>query len=343
MQRRTFLTTVAALVAGCTGRGRLFPTPSRQRGVGFDAFRTRPTARDFVALRELGVTHVALFPFGYMPAHTEPVVRRFQGERTDWSLTDEGLLTMGRMARRAHLRVILIPTLADFVDGHWRGEVRMGDDREWTTWFASYQTFLLHYARLAEKTRAVGLSVGTELRETVQREGEWRQTIAMVRERFRGWLTYAGNWDDYDRVPWWDALDLIGVQAYFELGDARAASSAADPREHLIGAWAPIKQRMAELSSSTGRRVAFTEIGYKSHAGATALPWRWEIEGPPDLELQRAAYEAAFEAFWREPWFAGFYWWKWRPNAQSDEDYERDFTPQGKPAEEVMRRYYSAR
>jgi hypothetical protein len=95
------------------------------------------------------------------------------------------------------------------------------------------------------------------------------------------------------------------------------------------------------VSAAAGKRVLFTEIGYKSHGGATVHPWDWEISGARDWGLQASAYEAAFDALWREPWFAGFYWWKWRPDARSDTDYERDFTPQGKPAEAVVRRYYS--
>lgn len=315
--------------------------PGPQRGIALDPYRARPTLDDFTAVRALGATHLALFPFGYMRAHTEPRVLRYEGERTDWSLTDDGLLTMGRMARRANLRVILIPTLADFVDGHWRGEARMTSEEEWREWFASYREFVLHYARLAEQMRATGLSVGTELRETVSREREWRQLIADTRETFRGWLTYAGNWDDYERVPWWDALDLIGVQAYFELGDPGNSTPLAERRRRLIEAWAPIKAGLADVSRATAKRVLFTEIGYKSHTGATARPWEWQIEGERDPEIQQAAYEAAFAVFWAEPWFAGFYWWKWRPASGREADRERDFTPQGKPAEAVLRKYYT--
>ncbi len=345
MRRRDFLLTaaaLAALAAACARRGRIVPIPGPQRGIGFDPFRApTPTPADFAAIRSLGATHLALFSFAYMPSHMEPQVLRYVGDGIDWSLTDEGLLSMGRMARGAGLRVILIPTLADFVDGHWRGEVRMTDEASWAAWFSSYRLFIYHYARLADAMGAVGLSVGTELRETVGHEDEWRETIAMVREGFRGWLTYAANWDDYDRVPWWDAVDLIGVQAYFELGDPASTTPYAARRQQLIDAWEPIKQQLARVSASTGKRVLFTEIGYKSHVGATAYPWKWEIEGTTDLEIQQAAYEAAFEIFWREAWFAGFYWWKWRPAGVLRGDDVRDFTPQGKPAESVIRKYYS--
>lgn len=212
----------------------------------------------------------------------------------------------------------------------------MVDEASWDQWFGAYQVFLLRYAELAESAGAAGLSIGTELRGTVEREHTWRQLAALVRDRFGGWLTYAANWDDFDTVPWWDAVDMAGIQAYFELGEPGS-----DRRlERLAAAWHPIRQRLEAFSARIGRRVLFTEIGYKSHTGATVHPWQWDADGAVDTELQRAAYEAAFRAFWREPWFGGFYWWKWRPLDRRDTDTARDFTPQGKPAEAVLRRYY---
>jgi hypothetical protein len=275
-----------------------------------------------------------------MRSHTEPLVLRYEGTDLDWSLTDQGLLSMGAMAREVDLNVVIIPTLADFTDGHWRGEVRMADEASWAAWFRSYREFVIHYAELAEAMTAKGFSVGTELRETVNREDDWRITIAQVRQRFGGWLTYAANWDDYESVPWWTQLDLIGVQAYFEVGNPGGGSAAAQVGA-LVRGWAPIRERLARLSEATGKRVLFTEIGYKSHTESTTFPWNWEIEGAPDPGLQAVAYEAAFKVFWNQPWFAGFYWWKWRPDPAADEDYERDFTPQGKLAEQVLRQYYS--
>jgi hypothetical protein len=131
-------------------------------------------------------------------------------------------------------------------------------------------------------------------------------------------------------------VDVAGIQAYFELGDPGPDRQV----DRLTAAWYPIRRRLRDFSAQIGRRVVFTEIGYKSHTGATIQPWQWDAEGQIDTELQWAAYEAAFRAFWREPWFGGFYWWKWRPLDRSDTDTERDFTPQGKPAEAVLRRYY---
>jgi hypothetical protein len=338
MRRRNFfLTTATAAVACATGR-RVVPVHGPQRGIAFDGYRApQLTISDIETLRALGVSHLALFAFGYMRTYQDPEVLRFGGPDTHWSLTDDGLLHVARLARQVGIRVVLLPTLADFVDGRWRGEIEMNDERGWQTWLASYEQFILHCARLATRMDAVGFSIGTELRSTVHRAAWWRTLVTKVRRRFSGWLTYAANWDDFDHVLWWSALDFVGVQAYFELGTPATGS---DPVSHLVEAWAPIRDRLASLSARFGRRVLFTEIGYKSHSNATARPWQWELSGSPDPSLQRAAYDAAFRVFWREPWFAGFYWWKWKSNATKDDQHDRDFSPQGKPAEQVLRRYY---
>ncbi len=339
MRRRTLLTSAGALAfAGACGRFPSFRGP--HRGITLDPWRARPTLADFQTLRALGASHVALFPFGYMPHYTEPEVRRFEEGHLlmDWALTDEAFLEMGRLARKARLRMVLIPTLADFLDGHWRGEVRMEDDASWDAWFDSYRDFVLHYAELAERMQAVGFSVGTELRRTVLMREQWLHTIARVRERFGGWLTYAANWDDYAQVSWWRAVDFIGVQAYFELGDPGGDPVRA--RRRLMDAWIPAKEGLETVSRQFDRKIFFTEVGYKSHEGSTIQPWDWELRGEVDTSLQAHAYEAAFRVFWTEPWFAGFYWWKWHPALGLSQDRSREFTPQGKEAELVLRRWY---
>jgi hypothetical protein len=72
-------------------------------------------------------------------------------------------------------------------------------------------------------------------------------------------------------------------------------------------------------------------------------PWRWETDGAVDFDLQRDAYTAMFETFWRQPWFGGSFVWKWHPSPRGYGRDDRDFTPQGKPALSVIRAYYTAR
>ena len=92
--------------------------------------------------------------------------------------------------------------------------------------------------------------------------------------------------------------------------------------------------------------MIITEVGYRSTIDAAVRPWEWEskdMEATSEEQLQTQAncYEAFLKAFWKKDFFAGVYFWKWYPNyrdAGGPED--RNFTPQNKPAEQTMRRWY---
>ena len=83
---------------------------------------------------------------------------------------------------------------------------------------------------------------------------------------------------------------------------------------------------------------------YRSAPHAAEKPWLWpertEVGSlKPDDALQARLYEAFFQSFWNEPWFAGALIWKWYPEANRPM-HAIDFTPQGKPAEAVLRRWF---
>jgi hypothetical protein len=292
-------------------------------------------AADLAPLHELGVDWISQTPFGWAPSPTATEIR-FNAERGLWGETDAGLAQTAAMARRLGIKTLLKPHLW-VRHGAWQGDVAMTTDEAWASWFASYEQFIVHYARLAEAHSFEALAVGTELAATTSRTADWKRVIARVREVYHGKLTYCANWnEEAERVGFWGDLDFIGVQAYYPLATIDRPS-----REQLAAAWAPIAAKLEALSKRTGKPIAFTEVGFKSHAGALIEPWSWTTEGAVDLGLQRDAYAAMFETFWSKPWFDGTFIWKWHPHPRDSERSERDFTPQGKPALSVIRDYYA--
>ena len=77
----------------------------------------------------------------------------------------------------------------------------------------------MYYAEYAESHQIPILCIGTELELTSGREKEWRTLIDEIRVVFSGELTYAANFTEYEKIRFWDALDYIGIQAYFPLTD----------------------------------------------------------------------------------------------------------------------------
>jgi hypothetical protein len=153
-----------------------------------------------------------------------------------------------------------------------------------------------------------------------------------VREVFRGPLTYSANFDSYGRIGFWDALDVIGVSAYFPLGEDAPST------ESLAAAWDEIMAPLESLARRTNRRVVFTEIGYPAVPSAARRPWD-DPPGPADVWLQARLYEAALQAVSKRPFMAGTFFWLWEGVAQPPFR-DASFSIQDKPASFVMAGWY---
>jgi hypothetical protein len=323
-----------ALTAPATPTAPSAPS-GRMRGVCWEGAR-RIDATSLAPLHDLGVDWISQTPFGWAPSLTSTEVR-YESSGGLWGETDDGLVKTAAWAHELGIKTLLKPHLW-VRHGEWPGDIAMTTDEGWKQWFAAYESFILHYARLAEANGFEALAIGTELGKTTGRTAEWKRIVARVREVYHGKLTYCANWNEEpERVGFWDELDFIGVQAYYPLADADRPS-----KNQIAARWIPIATKLAALSKRTGKLVVFTEVGFKSHEGSLKAPWQWETKGAVDVDLQRDAFSAMFETFWTKPWFGGTFVWKWHPSPRSDGRRDRDFTPQGKPALSVIKAYYTA-
>ncbi len=320
------------------------PRPAKVRGVSWVG-GPDPVGREHLApLPANGVDWIVQTPFGWQERADSPAVRLATGGRVWWGESDEGLLTTARLAHELGIQTLLKPHiwLRDGHSGKGPLDICMKSPADWERWFASYRGFILHYARLAEAAGIEALAVGTELRNTVrEREADWRALIAEVRRVYRGKLTYAANWyREFEEVRFWDQLDAIGIQAYFPLAENPAPSL-----EALRRGWVAHLPAIEAVQRRYAKPVVFTELGYRSAPEAPVRPWEWpEHAGNQGGDLgertQADAYQAFFETFWNRDWFAGVFFWKWYPRAGAG-PITADFTPQHKPAEAIMRSWFS--
>ncbi|HEX9124618.1 MAG TPA: hypothetical protein VF984_14870 [Actinomycetota bacterium] len=255
--------------------------------------------------------------------------------------TDEEIVQAIRHAHDLGLRVMLKPHLGFVHDPeHWHGEIGTAwndDPAAWDRWFASFRRFIIHFADIAEAEEVEQSSVGCELQGATRKAERWREIVRDVRDHFSGTLVYSANWGGEETgLPWWDAVDLIGVDAYYPLTEGN------DPTlGELKAAWTPYVEQLAELSAAWGDKpIVFTEIGYRSVDGANRLPADMELRGLPDLQEQADCYRAALESVWGQPWFAGMYWWDWSSSLVVGGPADTSFTAYRKPAEGVIRSWY---
>ena len=217
----------------------------------------------------------------------------------------------------------------------WRSDIYT-DGEDWETWSESYREFILRYARISEAANAEMFCVGTEMtRLTIERPEFWRALIRDVRKVYSGKITYAANWyKEYDNIEFWDALDYIGIQAYFPLTKMKNPS-----KEEIRKGWDKYMPKMESLHKKFNRSVIFTEMGYKSTASSAIKPWEWVEDSSNEeqvlsYETQTHCYEAFFEKVWTQQWFQGVHLWQMRADYKeidSDQN-DRDFTPLKKPA-----------
>ncbi len=321
---------MGVILAGCAQSKAVF-----QKGFTFTAweaeeYRSESVAQQLGELREGGVEWIALTPSWFQESKDSTEIYRDPRQ----SPSDESVRHVIRLAHRLGLKVLLKPQV-DLMDDDWRGEIKFSEPDAWEMWFENYGRFIHHYADIAEAEGVAIFCIGVELDGTSHREFAWRKIIRSVRERFSGPLTYAANWGREAEIRWWDSLDYAGVDAYFPL----AANPGSEVSE-IKQAWAVHVTHLRSWASRIDKPVLLTEIGYRSVEHAAAEPWEWKRAGQVSVEEQSRLYQAALEVLWNEPWLYGMYWWEWRPFRPVKAESDIGFTPQDKPAWEVLRSFY---
>lgn len=279
------------------------------------------------------------------------VIRVFQETISSTNLTtsqyrtasDDALRHVVSLAHSQGIRVILVPfvNLSNDPEQSW---IQIGtaftSEKQWQDWFASYRGHINHYASLAQEAGADMFYVGSELPGTTHRESDWRRVIKEVRERFTGPISYDsvfwGNpTSEFKRIKFWDALDYICTDFWHSLTNKN------DPTvEELKQGWVNTgwMNALESLSKQFNKPAILSEIGYDSLDGtAKNYPVTHRTIQTIDLQEQADCYQAALEVLWGKPWLKGIFWWQWIAVSLPTPILE---DPHGKPAEEVLRKYY---
>lgn len=255
------------------------------------------------------------------------------------TLTEDEVKSAIRYAHSLGFKVMLKPHI-DLIENknpcgkYWRGDIGTNFNKtQWNTWFDSYSNFFLPYATMAQKEKVEMLSMNCELVVPNKQEQHWRQLIKRTRDVYQhGLITESAISGHEQEVTWWDAVDIIGSDFYYDIPGDNVA-------EMVFSLQSLIKD-MKELSTKFNRNVTFTEIGYCSgHCSRTHKP------NVNDFEKHAMHYQAILAAMSptqkKNQWFMGAFWWNWN----TDDGYTANddcLTAQWKPAEDVLRYYYQA-
>lgn len=245
------------------------------------------------------------------------------------TMTDDELKGMIEYAHSLGLRVALKPT-ANCKNGTWRAHINFFDEDvpcepKWSNWFASYMDFQRHYAAIAQEMGCEMHIAGCEMVMSEHREREWRQTIAAIREVYKGTVSY--NTDKYQEhnVHWWDCVDVISSSGYYPLND-----------------WENQLNRIEKVVKAFDKPFFFAETGCMSTEGSPMVPNDWTIQGACDPKGQADWYRAMFEACAKRDWVSGMTLWSWTDQlyAKNEAMSRSDYEIFAKPSELVVAEYY---
>lgn len=306
-------------------------------GVSFVAANTQVNDKHVNPVVSVNANYAAIMPFGFIKDLKHPEIV-YNTERQWFGETVAGAKQYIKALRKKDIKIMIKPQI-----WVWRGEftgyIEMENEKNWKLLEDSYSKFILEYAVLANQLNVDIFCIGTELeRFIVNRTPYWLDLIKNIKSVYKGKLTYAANWDEFKRTPFWNKLDYIGVDAYFPVSNSKTPSVAA-----CLTGWKSHKAVLLEVSNTFSKPILFTEFGYRSVDYTGNEPWKSDRSmGNVNMQAQINTTQALFETFWHEDWFAGGFIWKWFIKHEEVGGEENTmFTPQNKPVEQLIKKQYS--
>jgi hypothetical protein len=306
-------------------------------GVSFVAASDSISDKNVKPVKAINANYASLMPFALLKA-TDSSNVYYNPKRQWFGETEEGLNQYAKWLRKSNIKLMVKPQIWVW-NGEFTGTIKMANEADWKNLEKTYSKFILDFAGMSQRLNAEIFCIGTELEQFVKhRPDYWKQLIVEIRNVYKGKLTYAANWNEYEKTFFWNDLDFIGIDAYFPLTDEKTPSF-----EASMEGWKKHKTTIKSYSDKFSKPILFTEFGYRSMDYAAKKPWETSrIEKAVNLEAQTNTTKALFETFWHEPWFSGGFVWKWFHDYEAVGGINNNrFTPQNKPAEAVLKTYYS--
>lgn len=327
----TLLSCLHVLVA-CNGQ-----SVSKVNGVSFVASRDSISIKHIEPVMTVNANYVAIMPFGFIRDLKHPEIL-YNTEKQWFGESVKGVNQYIETFKKQNIKVMMKPQIWIW-HGEYTGHLKMENDADWKLLEDSYANFILDFAKVAQDSDADILCIGTELEQFIINRPEfWNTLILNIKKVYKGKLTYAANWDEFKSTPFWSQLDYIGVDAYFPVSDTKTPSV-----EECEAGWQTHKVVIKSIADQYDKPVLFTEFGYRSVDYTGKEPWKSDrsMKGV-NFEGQNNTTTALFNTFWNEEWFAGGFVWKWFVNHNDVGGAENTmFTPQNKPVEGIIKKYFS--
>ncbi|MBF2709601.1 glycoside hydrolase family 113 [Flavobacterium soyangense] len=306
------------------------------KGVNFVSPKNKSKLSGIDNLKNINSNWIAICPFSFLNANSSKI--EYNSPKNWYGDTEIGMISAIKKAKETHLKILLKPHYWVNNIG-WAGDFDLSG-KTMNNWEENYKNHLLYLARIADSLDVEMLSIGTELKTYTSNHPKFFENlIREIRKVYKGKLTYAANWDEYEHIKFWDKLDYIGIDGYFPLSDKKTPQI-----EDLEPKWKTISMRLKLFSEKYMKKIIFTEYGYRSVDFAANKQWEFEKTANSkniNLKAQENAYSAFYNTIWQTDFVAGGFVWKWYDENAVEKELNSDYSPQNKPVQKIINKWYS--
>lgn len=310
--------------------------PEKINGVNFVSPKFKCQVDGIDSMKTINSNWIALCPFAFLTKNKSQI--EYNSSNNWWGDTKEGLIEEIKRAKANKLKILMKPHYWVMNNG-WVGNFDLSGTTK-SEWEANYCEYMLYLATLCDSLNVEMLSIGTELKLYTQKHPEFFiGLIDKIRAVFKGKLTYAANWDEYETIIFWDKLDYIGIDAYFPLSEKKTPEI-----KELEISWLKHGASIKRISNKFNKKIIFTEYGYRSIDYTAYKQWEFEstsIFKNVNIEAQNNAYTAMYNSIWKENFIAGGFIWKWYNDEAKVNKQNSDYSPQYKPVLKIVKKCYS--
>ncbi len=319
------------------------PPSARMKGMTEAAytphvFTSQAVTNSIIHLHQDGVNWLSIQAAWYQKTNTSDTIAP-SPQKTP---TDRSVTYLIRLAHKEGMRVFFDPFVNSMTGSGWQALFAPKSPK---AWFASFDKYLAHYAKLAQKDHVDLLAIGDEfdsLDDVPAYQPYWAHAIQIARHYYHGPITYGADFPHYQKVTFWKDLDDVGIDAYFPLSSATNPSVSA-----MAATWNSLADQIQSWRLSAGlskKPFVVTELGYPSEDGAATTPGTWFPHQPVNLAIQQKCYLATFESLGKRPWVKGIMWFWWANPSNPDWEggpKDNGYTLRGKPAEKTLKAFFT--
>jgi hypothetical protein len=291
--------------------------------------RNRFQKDDFVKnankLKSLGVNTLFLTPY-----YSTPDPCSDQIDSSELTIPDSQLCRAVEIALEAGIEVILKPHI-DCRGGQPRYTI---EPHNYDVWMEQYKGFINKYLSITRKYNLQSFVIATELDNIIQ-SNQFIEFCDSIRSADDIRIIISASYNHFASSKIWKHADVIGVNAYLNFDNSEKPLEST-----LYETWNYWLNTITQLSEINGKPVILTEVGFMSRSNAAQNPGDFSGNYAIDYNVQDMCYRSLLAQACKFSAIKGIFFWQWELGT-SGSNTDGDYTPEGKPAENTIKRYWA--